>query len=1619
MNEKYFTLQLPKERDFYKRALTLLLFFFAVTTNYSQTTVNLTTTGNGTWTVPCGIQTITVKAWGAGGGGGGSNVNASGGSGGGSGAYTENTFSVTPNQVINYTIGAGGTAGNSNGGTGGNGGNTTVLGMTAGGGFGGVGNAGAFGNGGTASGGTTNTNGNPGITGGATGGNGGSAPNGGTGGTGGSNSAGGNGNAPGGGGGGGERASGGAGNRAGGTGARGQITISYTYPYCIPSYLYSISMTNVTYAGINNTTGNVGVNAENTFYSYCDTASVTQGQTNTISVTGRTYGANTFHIRAFVDWNQDGDFNDSDESYYVGVINATTDTQTTVSAPIATPITALTGTTRMRVIYQFSSDPSNPCSATSNYGQVEDYDVTIAAAPNCTTPTAQPTSLVLTPSGTSISGSFTAASPASDSYLVVFNTTGVAPVPVDNTTYNIGNSINGSIVADNDSNTTFTIGGLDINTQYYVFVFSFNGICLNGPLYNSSSPLSGNTTTTSTLPTYCTPSTTNSITTRYIDDVSFLGTLNDTFNLNNGTNAATPGYQDFTSLTPYAIQAQGEGVNLSVEANSRGRWKAWVDWNKDGDFADANEEVYDSNAATLTTTFGFVIPNTTIPGNYRIRIRIYNSFYGPPGNPTESYSYDFDSCETFDYNSSLGAYEYGEAEDYLFTVISSCGAYITSVTDGTICGTGTVDLNVTGSSGTTEYRWYANETGGSPIATTASGNWTTPSISSTTSYWVTAYNGSCESLVRTEVIANVNPLPTLTFTPNNPQVCGENEIISLTASGDTETVYLIDEDFESGSLGVFNNSFLVSNAAVNSQTAWQNHTSTYIPNGQTWYPAISSGFGPNHFAFVTSDIGMNGGSYYTVDNVLVSPTVDSSTFLDLTLTFRMYYSRYFPDGNTTYDSIEYMQVQVSTNGGTSWTTVNGNIITDQGIGTRFTDLSYDLSSYINQPNLKIRIRYYTSSWCDGAAVDDIKLFGTRPLNTAFDWVSALPIDAYQDAACTTSYTSGTPAVTVYIKPTLAQLEQGSYTFSVSAILSNGCYASDDITITNNSKVWKGINGTNWSDPDNWSPVGVPTIDNCVIIPDIAIIDGSNYDAFAKNLTVKNTGNLNNLTSNTITVKEWVNVNSGGLFNLENASSLIQIDNVANTGDISMKRNVVMRKLDYVYWGSPVANFGLNNVSPGTLGSKYKWLPTIASNINGYGDWSLTSEVMATGKGYIVRGPDSYTTTPQNFTANFTGVPNNGDLTSPIDRGTYDGVDYNTGVSTTLATKDDDNWNLLGNPYPSAIHADSFLATNTNIVGFIKLWTHGTLPSSATADPFYQNYVQNYTVADYVTYNYLGASTPTFDGNIAAGQGFFVLMNHSGTAQSENVIFDNSMRSNSYRNDLFYRTTDNSLTAVENKSRIWLDLIAPNNTASRALVGYADNATNNIDRLYDAMALGVKTNFEVYSLCNDQRFSIQGRALPFNEQDVIPLGVKVDQNGIYTIAINTVDGLFSNNSQNIYLEDSVLGVIHDLRTAPYSFTSNSGVFDNRFTLRFTNQTLNTDIFSSDSLKVYTNENIIIESSQDIKTVTIYDVLGKLIYSDNDFSNRQNITINSLIKSNNALIIVIETEDNSKTTKKIIF
>ncbi len=1425
-----------------------------------------------------------------------------------------------------------------------------------------------------------------------------------------------------------------------GTPATWTFTTSNAPCVCIPTATSddNTGITNVTFNTINNTTTGAAA--------YTNTGiSTTVTGTNIypLSVSVNTEGNYTVNVKAWIDWDNNGFFTDPGEEYNLGSATNGNPILSSLS-PLNISIPNIVGSFKMRVRASYNTAPT-PC-GNQDYSEAEDYTIVVTAAPACTTPTAAPTALALsagTPSGTAINGSFTAAVPAPNSYLVVVSTSNIAPSISNGTTYTIGGNAGvGYTVVDTDTNTTFTAGGLNPSTTYYFYVYSMNNVCSGGPLYNTT-PLTGNLTTGATAPTYCNATTLTGQATRYIDDISFLGMLNgNIYNLNTGstTTPAPGGYQDWTGLATRPRQAQGGGVNISFESNSRGTWKAWVDWNKDGDFTDAGELVYTSaGVAMITNTFGFIIPSGATPGDYRVRIRTYNAFgnYNPFGNACDDSAYEyygdganhFDSCTQFtSYSQFINAgcggdnvtfTEYGETEDYLFTVVEMCLANIVTVTDGEICGPGAVNVSVTGTPGTTEYRWYSAKTGGALLATTATGSWTTPAIGATTSYWVTAFNGSCESLVRTEVIAKISPLPTITFTPSVPEVCGENNIVSITAGGDTELIYLIDENFEGSGLGVFSNDHITS-TAYNTQTAWQKKTSTYIPNGSSWYPAISSNFGANHFAIVTSDIGTNG---ITIHNALVSPSVNTSTFLDLTLTFRMYYSRYYPDSNN--PTLEYMQVEVSDNGG-AWTSItgSGDIVTDQGYGTDFKEFSYDMSAYINRPNIRVRIRYYAQDWYDGAAVDDIQLFGKRPLNTSFNWTSVLPVDAYLDAACTTNYVAGTPAVTVYIKPTMAQLEQTTYSFTATAVLNNGCSASSLVSINNKSKVWKGGTNGDWNNPNNWSPVGVPDATTCVIIPPAANTSnvlGTNYNGFGKTLQVVNGGNLTIHPSNTLTITDFVEVRGAtSIFNIENTGSLIQVNNVANSGTISMKRNVNIRQLDYVYWSSPVANFASSAVSPLTpTGFIYKWAPTLGGTVNNHGNWVGGNEAMVNGRGYIVRGPSTYTSTLQNFTANFVGVPNNGNITIPVSRGTYNGGTYNTLVSTTLGTADDDNWNLLGNPYPSAISANTFLATNTNLAGFIKFWTHGTLPSAAISDPFYNNYVQNYTVADYVTYNATGANPPIGNGNIAAGQGFFVLMNHTSAATTENVVFNNSMRRNDYRNDNFFRNSNTTNSENEEKHRIWLNLISPASTSTTTLVGYISGATNELDRMYDAPALDVKTNFELYSFSNTDKLNIQGKSLPFNDTDQIPLGISIAQNGTHTLGISTVDGLFESASQGIYLEDRNLGITHDLRVAPYSFTATTGRFENRFVLKFNNETLGNEDFIANNVTVYTNESINISASnQVIKSVRVHDLLGRVLGTFNNV-NSNTFSSKNIAKTQSPLLVEVTLSNGTVVSKKAIY
>lgn len=571
-----------------------------------------------------------------------------------------------------------------------------------------------------------------------------------------------------------------------------------------------------------------------------------------------------------------------------------------------------------------------------------------------------------------------------------------------------------------------------------------------------------------------------------------------------------------------------------------------------------------------------------------------------------------------------------------------------------------------------------------------------------------------------------------------------------------------------------------------------------------------------------------------------------------------------------------------------------------------------------------------------------------------------------------------------------------------------------------AKIWDGSENDDWNVANNWTPSGIPTINDCVTIPvtpNDPVIQGTNYEALGKTLTILNGASLTINSDNNIKIAKWVDVKTLASFVIENNGSLIQIDNSTNIGNITYKRNTSIRKLDYVYWSSPVSNFHVNSISTGaTISPRFLWNTTVANTNGGIGNWNSANEIMTPGKGYIVRGPNSYNTTPQLFTATFVGIPNNGNISIPIARGSYTGIDY-AGTNGVTITNMDDNFNLIGNPYPSAIRFTDFMAANTDLEGSIRVWTHGTLPSNATGNPFYGTFAYNYTSTDYIIHNGTGtiSGPDTYDGYIPAGQSFFVAM-LDGAETTSSANFTNAMRVKN-QNTQFYRSANtNSIENSFGNSRIWLDLVSNNVVASRILVGYINGATNEKDRMYDAYTK-VDNAVVLYSLIDTDKACIQGKALPFENTDIIPLGFKVSASGNYTIAIAAVDGIF-NSEQIVFLKDKLLNVVHNLSLNPYLFSATAGEFNERFEIVYSNATLGVNEFTTNDIKVITNDKLTVYSSlETIKEITVYDVLGRKI---NEYKSIQSneFTMNEQ-RNNLALILKITLENGLIVNKKILY
>jgi hypothetical protein len=604
-------------------------------------------------------------------------------------------------------------------------------------------------------------------------------------------------------------------------------------------------------------------------------------------------------------------------------------------------------------------------------------------------------------------------------------------------------------------------------------------------------------------------------------------------------------------------------------------------------------------------------------------------------------------------------------------------------------------------------------------------------------------------------------------------------------------------------------------------------------------------------------------------------------------------------------------------------------------------------------------------------------------------------------------TSGTGTST-----TISGLAVGTYTYTVTNASGCASQPSDIVDIkafVAEINTWRGV-------LLGWDKSTPPTAEQKIIFdsPDLYTLN-SNIVACScqakSDVTIKS-GHTLTLT-NELTVDDLVNV----VF--EDGASLVQINDVQNDGFIDYQRITESRNSDYTYWSSPVYSLqplgGITGLFPKSLAGTFY---SFDSSINP-ADWKNESSgtSMTVGKGYIARGPETLlgTQTPPStqFTTTFYGVPNNGTINIPI---------LHSGAS-------DGTSNLIGNPYPSAIDANAFLSANSTVIeGTIYFWTHNTMIGVGTVE--LGSGLYPYTGNDYASYNGTGGAAGSGgkipNGAIAAGQGFFV----TSLKASGNAKFENTMRLSGTTkldktgiNEQFFKTKNpNKSSKTIEKNRVWLNLTNTQGAFKQTLVGYITDATNDYDDRFDGESYDGNEFVDFYSVNQDKNLVIQGRALPFDENDEVPLGYRTTINGAFTISIDQVDGFLTN--QAVFIEDKLTNTVFDLKSGNYTFNTVEGTFNDRFVLRYTNtnKTLGTSNFDSLEKSVLVsnkNKQIKIDSSVEmIDKVTVFDLLGRQIYQKLNVNSNE-LSISNLV-SNRQMLMVKTTLQNGKTvTKKVIY
>ncbi|RXR22438.1 hypothetical protein [Flavobacterium stagni] len=533
--------------------------------------------------------------------------------------------------------------------------------------------------------------------------------------------------------------------------------------------------------------------------------------------------------------------------------------------------------------------------------------------------------------------------------------------------------------------------------------------------------------------------------------------------------------------------------------------------------------------------------------------------------------------------------------------------------------------------------------------------------------------------------------------------------------------------------------------------------------------------------------------------------------------------------------------------------------------------------------------------------------------------------------------------------------------------------SETATVAVNTTTW---DGTAWSN-------GAPDATTAAFVTGNLTI-ASNLQACA--LVISNNAIVSVASGSNVTLQNALSVASGSSFTVNSNANLIQVNpNAVNSGNIVVKRasNPLIR-LDYILWGSPVAGQNLFNFSPLTSVNPnirfYQYNPS--TNVyNTVSDYA--THAMQAGKGYLIRLPFNHPTAAAVWNGSFTGVPNNGTYTVTLG---------NTGSGF--------GYNAVSNPYPSTLDIAQFYSDNaSNVEPTLYFWrktNNATKPSYCTWNMDTDTFVDNGE-----------AYTESPNGIIQVGQGFFVEAKGSATS----VVFNNTQRVGNNANQMF--KTQGVATQNTEKHRIWLNITSGNDFA-QAVVGYFSNGTLAADAT-DSKLFN-DGNLALTTLIGTSQYVVNGRPVPFDAADVVPMSYKATTPGMMTIAIDRVDGLFTGGSQAIYLHDLADNTYHNLNAGPYVFQSQAGTFNSRFELVYQNalSTVSQELEANHFQVVRKEGTLHIQANEMMAQVIVFDLQGRVVVQQKNV-NQQTIVLPGVIQDQVYLVRVITTTGKSGIKK----